>query len=143
MLEIFGDETTNNGYSQVSGAQHVGVFRNERTNLVENIIDTEVGMEGELSRAEGEDGAVSSSTAVRIFSAISCNKKYVFDAPQSGRNSNGVMEHETKSSVSSVAAFFVKQVLCQILNNREQSAARLVHSGVHSIGTKSALGSKG
>lgn len=49
---------------QVTGGHRVGVLENEWANLVEDVVNTEVGRESQLSFIEGRNRAVSSTTSV-------------------------------------------------------------------------------
>ena len=52
---------------QVSGRNSVSVLEDERTKVVEHIVDTEVGREGQFRRVEGRDRSISTSTTLYIY----------------------------------------------------------------------------
>ena len=66
--------------------------------------------------------------------------KLCVDEPSRGRNTNSVVEDQTESTVGRITTFVGEQVVYNVVDDREQRAARLVHGNVFAIGTQSALG---
>lgn len=130
---------------QVAGGEDIGVLEEEWAEVVQDIVDAEVGGEGQLRGIECGNGTISSSTAV-YYSEISAHGTMAnirTDTPDRWGNSNGIVEKETKGSVGRVTAFISEKVVHYVFDDGDHGTARRIYCSAAAIGAHGAFGTGG